>query len=451
MIKKICYIFLCLILTSCSLFPKLNLFDDSEKDLEPKYESKKEWELQLSVKRMQLDNHVLQEGRYLFINERSEDEKSFFISKIDLETGSYIWKSQIINHAYPETAPALLERDGKKYIFILCNNNKLYGELFFCFNEENGELLASIYAKNQKVTISHQLLPCNGNIYYAGAYIFKGEYYEPEEKFDGFLRLNIEKINFEKPADEVQEIAIDLLWEDEEQHYPIHMYPVKKDNVIFFVTWNSEDASENGHVTIVAYDTDTMSVKWQVNTYNNPGYGLNNMYILDEKLFILSGTAVGCFNINDGSVIYEVRPTMEQIKNELIVSTSHWLAGMDYYDGKLYVTNLNSSGTASSMGCKPEVIKNIICFDTKDGSYVWGYLPPHASSLCSRPVIVNGKCFVNCFFSLRVFDAKTGELLGRDDSIYGNPFAHSVSYNNKFITYNLINEETWCLVAISGD
>ena len=217
------------------------------------------------------------------------------------------------------------------------------------------------------------------------------------------------------------------------------------------ITWNREDASENGHVTIVAYDTDTMSVKWQVNTYNNPGYGLNNMYILDEKLFILSGTAVGCFNINDGNVIYEVRPTMEQIKNELIVSTPQWLAGMDYYDGKLYVTNLNNSGTASSMGCKPEVIKNIICFDTKDGSYVWGYLPPHASSLCSRPVIVNGKCFVNCFFSLRVFDAKTGELLGRDDSIYGNGFAHSVSYNNKFITYNLINEETWCLVAISGD
>lgn len=140
--------------------------DTEETIIEPKCTLEREWTLQLSVKRMQSDDKVFQDGRYLYINEQLENKEDLYVSKIDLETGKYVWKSLVREGGYLITAPTVLKRDGKKYVFALSERNGSGGQSFFCFDETTGELLASIFSKGQYVGISDYILSCNGNIYY---------------------------------------------------------------------------------------------------------------------------------------------------------------------------------------------------------------------------------------------------------------------------------------------
>ena len=85
-----------------------------------------------------------------------------------------------------------------------------------------------------------------------------------------------------------------------------------------------------------------------------------------------------------------------------------------------------------------EFCKNVICVSAKDGKYVWGDLPPDSASLSSIPIVIDDKAYFFCSnnVGLRVYNAKTGELLGSNAMFRTDSMGIPVLYNDTIIFYN---------------
>ena len=128
------------------------------------------------------------------------------------------------------------------------------------------------------------------------------------------------------------------------------------------------------------------------------------------------------------------------MKTQMDVTGGMYSRGISYWDGKFYYTNTAGWSAPELSGIPREYMKNILCIDT-DGNYVWGDLPKNTGSLYTNPQVIKGQCLVAASDSLRVYDAKTGKLLGADNKATCFGFSQTLSYKDEFIYYSFNYEE----------
>ena len=81
----------------------------------------------------------------------------------------------------------------------------------------------------------------------------------------------------------------------------------------------------------------------------------------------------------------------------------------------------------------PNLVQNVIVLD-KDFNIIWSDYIDGIGSLENRPVVVDGKLFIETYLGLFVYDALTGERIGGTSAIsafFSHPYF--TEYNGMFI------------------
>ena len=127
------------------------------------------------------------------------------------------------------------------------------------------------------------------------------------------------------------------------------------------------------------------------------------------------------------------------------------LCGIWYDDGRLYYTTVGSTETASQTGMSKDLVYSLVCIDAKTLKFLWGFHPVSGTS-STYPVVKDGKAYIVTHIDgLRVFDAKTGKLLGVDKSIIAWGNEANVLYKDYFIFFNKnfkTNRATLCAIRM---
>ena len=228
-----------------------------------------------------------------------------------------------------------------------------------------------------------------------------------------------------------------MAWTNTENYEVISVYPVEKDGIIYFITYFRivDPWTEYDHTIMGAYDTKTDSMVWQRTSEKQDGWGNDNMCIVGDKLYIM-GQAQGCYNLSDGSIVWEQRQTVEEMHSEVGIDASLYSLGITYFGGKIYFTNTGGCRSSEMTGIDNDLIKNIQCIDASDGKYLWGDLPDGSGSLCTRPIVIDNQCFVMGWDNLRIYNATTGELIGVDNSVKSIGQELNAEYDGMFIYFD---------------
>lgn len=443
--------FLTNLFTSCgSLFNS-----NSNTTNEPVYNQRKVWTLQTDS--FYDSWFYKQYGQYFYICEtdKTGGDKKYFYSKIDLSNGTRVWKTQSFegpNRKYPLSVNV----NGKKYIAVhaysypVKNDSSLDIAKIMLFSDETGQLEATIQYRqylesfevldNEPGHIGWGWLFVNGSIYWPTRPSYKrGTDLKTATDLirPGLAKLDLSSVDFTKPADELQYIQPTMAWTNTENYEVISVYPVEKDGIIYFITYFRivDPWTEYDHTIMGAYDTKTDSMVWQRTSEKQDGWGNDNMCIVDDKLYIM-GQAQGCYNLSDGSTVWEQRQTVDELHREVGIDASMCALGITYNNGKFYFTNTGGYLSSKMTGIDESLIKNIQCIDANNGKYIWGDLPEGSGSLDTRPIVIDGQCFVVGCDNLRVYNATSGELIGVDNSVSSIGTELNAEYNGMFIYFD---------------
>ena len=380
-----------------------------------------------------------QYGRYYYIVEYdSNDGEDFFYSKVDLTNGNKVWSSKVFPFK-AHAVPLKVKLNNKDCIIIAGHHSVTY-----ILDDENGELLASIVFYQEY--LSEQFDIFNRNSYswvFVDNCLYWGSHVSDEIGDDGniiinsnpqgLVKLDLSKVDFTKPAEEEQFIEPVMAWTNNDDRQIIYMYPVVKDDIIYFVTRDKWE--KQGYCNIGAFDTVSGKLKWKKKSNSLTGNGWNNMCIADDKLYVIE-VGQGCYDLKTGETIWEQRQEVEELKDNYGIEASIYSRGITYWEGKLYFTNITSWTAASTLGVDEKYINNIECIDANTGKFIWGDMPKDSGSLDTKPHIVNGKCLVVAWDNLRVYDAVNGNLIGVDNSFISCGKELNASYEDLFVFFD---------------
>lgn len=395
---------------SCKLFAS----EDEQNDTEPIYTPDIVWTLETKCVWPYSDE--LRYEQYLYIVEStyrySNLPDEFNIAKIDLQTGKYEWRSPIV--AGVEDSSVIKSNDN---LFIQADNGLLY-----CFNDADGALRATI-----KLT--------DGEMSWWGKILAYKEYLYWGSSTKNLMRFDTQKINFSQPPDVAQSLSPKSIWSG---IWSIGAMPIIDNDIIYILTANGKYYAEESYSTLAAIDASTNAVEWEKNfTFNEEGFPIGGktnqpLQIIGDNIYVID-YAIGCYNKNTGTKIYEERQTLDDLMHEVSLEVSIFAPGVTYSNGRFYYVTSSHSANATSTGRPEKYNKNIICINAKNGKYVWGDMPPRGVTLGTTPVIINGKCYVLSDMGLRVYNANTGKLIGVDKTIgtLGEDRPHQ--YNDMFI------------------
>ena len=406
----------------------------------PAYEQDKVWTLHTTA--YSCSDRGQQYGRYYYILEykRSGKNKEIFYSKIDLKYGERLWSTP--TYSTFRCYPLLITRNGKNYILI---KNRGFID---CYDDATGLKTTTItyfendIEKNRTYMRASNWILVDDSIYWPNS----PDYNPHNTEKPGIIKLDLSSVDFSEGAPETQYVKPALVWQNRYDDQSVMMTPVAKDGVIYFITFNQfekYDASIMG-----AYDTRADTLRWEKKTYKLFGYGFVNMYIVDDRLYILEDPSQGCYDISTGKTLWEQTFSLEEMKKQMSVGASIYSVGITWWNKKFYFTNTAGYLSSEMSGIPEEFITNIQCID-ENGKFIWGDLPEGSGSLWTKPEVVNGKCLVVVWDSLRVYDAETGEILGVDYSVKSLGMDKNAVYDDMFIYFNLDQETlTSELVAI---
>lgn len=385
-----------------------------------------------------------QYGQYYYIIEyKTAPDKDFVYSKIDLKNGEKVWESKIFNLS-SKYSPVKANINGMDCLIILDSK-----DFFYFIDDNTGSLLASLtFYKNENYGKLNtdwddyvmgnptKFLFANNCLYWTNRFTDK-MYENPHEKLQGIVKLDLSMLNFSNP-DDFQYIKPSLVWINSDVRQWIHMVPVEQDGVFYFLTYNQ--FLKDPYCILGAFDTSTDSILWLNKENKLTGSGYRNMLIADDKLFVIE-EGQGCYDLKTGEAIWEQYQTEEERNSQIDICASFYSSGISYSDGLLYYTNTMGQYTSSLYGVEKENVKNIQCLDAKTGNFVWGDLPNNPGSLYTNPMVLNNQCFVVGWENLRVYDSKTGKLIGIDNSVKSHGMERTISYENMFIYFCKIAEE----------
>ncbi|MBP5601408.1 MAG: hypothetical protein J6X78_01655 [Treponema sp.] len=424
-LKKIFIPILFLLFTSCNTDTLRSFFFDTneEEDIpkEKKYNPDIIWRLNTET---YIENYPVQEGQYLYIQELPAMDK-INIAKIDLSMGTYVWKSDIVRYANSYGGCVT----DKYYCFFDFDN---YLKIF---NKETGYLITTvIMSENEKEREAYA--PYTTSLFFYNDALYWGNAANETDVVTGIMKLDLNNIDYNTRSQILNPECVYQLRSDE--GFFSSKFIIDGD-ILYGLTYNTNyfNSGYKGSAFLFSFDIKTFEIKWRKQIDNICGFNPECIKLDGDKLFIFD-VGIFCFDKKTGNFIFSKEQTSEDLKKEIHLSASLDLCGIYQCNGKFYYTRNAYVGSNEQLGRPEKYNKNIICWDGNTFKLAWGDLPPYkeGSSLQTRPVVVNRKCFVVTNTGLRVYDADTGEFFGvwRDIKNLGRDL--NASYKNMFIFFD---------------
>ena len=435
------FILSALLLTACSscdfLFNNNKQKDDGK---EPTYSPNYAWQLQLDGRR--IGSQPYTEGQYLYLIEYLIGTETVQLVKIDMETGRYVWKAETIADGHKWYSSNIVKADNKLY-FMRPNKGSIY-----CYADNDGKLLAQIQigiteADAIRNRCSLETIVTDGTALYWGS---KGE--PGTAPISGhLLKLDINTMDYTKCSTVQICVPHSLYTKENRRECIFWSAPVVDDNMLYFNTYNRD--YPDGYSTLVAIDLQSKTVKWEKKLSGVAGTTLNTLLVRDDILYVINSSLLR-INKHTGDIL--TRYDSEENSTEHPATTpSPYLCGIWYDNGRLYYTTICSSDAHSQTGIPEKFIYSLVCIDAKTLKFLWGFHPVSGTS-STYPVVKDGKAYIVTHIDgLRVFDAKSGKLLGVDKSIIAWGDESNVLYKDYFIFFNTdfkTNRATLCAIRV---
>ena len=437
------FILSALLLTACSSFDFL-FNNNKQKDdgKEPTYSPNYAWQLKLDGRR--IGSQPYTEGRYFYLIEYLSDTKTVQLVKIDMETGRYVWKAETIDDGH-EWYSSNIVKAGNKLYFMRPNSGLIY-----CYAENDGKLLArtqigTTEAEALRNSCSLETIVTDGTALYWGS---EGE--PGTTPISGhLLKLDINTIDYTKYSTIQVCIPHSLYTKGTRYECTFWSAPIIDGDILFFNTFNIKHP--DGYSTLVAIDLQSEMVKWEKKLHGLRGRVNNDLIIKDNILYMLDTTALLRLDKHTGEVLTRYDDEKDPPYTQPLMIPTVSLCGIWYDDGRLYYTTVGSTETASQTGMSKDLVYSVVCIDAKTLKFLWGFHPVSGTS-STYPVVKGGKAYIVTHIDgLRVFDAKSGKLLGVDKSIIAWGDEANVLYKDYFIFFNKnfkTNRATLCAIRV---
>ncbi|EPF29612.1 hypothetical protein DWB79_01585 [Treponema medium] len=437
------FILSALLLTACSscdlLFNNTKQKDDGK---EPTYSPNYAWQLKLDGRR--IGSQPYTEGRYFYLIEYLSDTKAVQLVKIDMETGRYVWKAETLDDGH-EWYSSNIVKAGNKLYFMRPNSGLIY-----CYAENDGKLLArtqigTTEAEALRNSCSLETIVTDGTALYWGS---EGE--PGTTPISGhLLKLDINTIDYTKHSTVQICVPHSLYTKGTRYECTFWSAPIIDGNILFFNTFNIKHPE--GYSTLVAIDLQSEMVKWEKKLHGLRGRVNNDLIIKDNILYMLDTTALLRVDKHTGEVLTRYDDEKDPPYTQPLMIPTVSLCGIWYDDGRLYYTTVGSTETASQTGMSKDLVYSLVCIDAKTLKFLWGFHPVSGTS-STYPVVKDEKAYIVTHIDgLRVFDAKTGKLLGVDKSIVAWGDEANVLYKDYFIFFNTnfkTNRATLCAIRV---
>lgn len=434
------FILSALLLTACSscdlLFNNTKQKDDGK---EPAYTPNYAWQLKLDG--TQIGSQMYIQQQFLYLVERIHREGADIqLVKIDMETGVYVWKADQISDG-EQWRSSNVVKVGNKLYFMRPNKGLIY-----CYAENNGKLLAQIQIGTTETEAIYNRCSLE-TIVTDGTALYWGSAGDPGSISAHLLKLDLDTIDYTQNGAIQIRVPRSLYTKADWRQCIFWAAPIIDNGVLYFNTLNRD--YPDGYSTLVAIDLQSETVKWEKQLYGVAGTTLNTLLVRDDILYVINSSLLRV-NKHTGDIL--TRYDSEENSTEHPATTpSPSLCGIWYDDGRLYYTTICSSDAHSQTGIPEKFIYSLVCIDAKTLKFLWGFHPVSGTS-STYPVVKDGKAYIVTHIDgLRVFDAKTGKLLGVDKSIIAWGDEANVLYKDYFIFFNKnfkTNRATLCAIRV---
>ena len=434
------FILSALLLTACSscdlLFNNTKQKDDGK---EPAYTPNYAWQLKLDG--TQIGSQMYIQQQFLYLVERIHREGADIqLVKIDMETGVYVWKADQISDG-EQWRSSNVVKVGNKLYFMRPNKGLIY-----CYAENNGKLLAQIQIGTTETEAIYNRCSLE-TIVTDGTALYWGSAGEPGSISAHLLKLDLDTIDYTQNGAIQIRVPRSLYTKADWRQCIFWAAPIIDNGVLYFNTLNRD--YPDGYSTLVAIDLQSETVKWEKQLSGVAGTTLNTLLVRDDILYVINSSLLRV-NKYTGDIL--TRYDSEENSTEHPATTpSPSLCGIWYDDGRLYYTTICSSDAHSQTGIPEKFIYSLVCIDAKTLKFLWGFHPVSGTS-STYPVVKDGKAYIVTHIDgLRVFDAKTGKLLGVDKSIIAWGNEANVLYKDYFIFFNKnfkTNRATLCAIRV---
>ena len=428
------FILSALLLTACS---SCNLLfnNNKQKDPEPLYTPNYAWQLKLDG--TQIGSQMYIQQQFLYLVERiHREDADIQLVKIDMETGRYVWKADQISDGEEWRSSNVVKACNKLY-FMRKNG------IIYCYSDVDGTLLARIQVGTTEQEALHNTYRLE-TIVTDGTALYWGSAGDPNAHL---LKLDLNTIDYTQNGAIQIRIPHSLYTKADWRQCIFWAAPIIDDNVLYFNTYNRD--YPDGYSTLVAIDLQSETVKWEKKLHGVAGTTLNTLLVRDDILYVINSSLLR-INKHTGDIL--TRYDSEENSMEHPATTpSPSLCGIWYDDGRLYYTTICSSDAHSQTGIPEKFIYSLVCIDAKTLKFLWGFHPVSGTS-STYPVVKDGKAYIVTHIDgLRVFDAKTGKLLGVDKSIIAWGDEANVLYKDYYIFFNKdfkTNRATLCAIRV---
>ena len=434
------FILSALLLTACSscdlLFNNTKQKDDGK---EPAYTPNYAWQLKLDG--TQIGSQMYIQQQFLYLVERiHREDADIQLVKIDMETGVYVWKADQISDG-EQWRSSNVVKVGNKLYFMRPNKGLIY-----CYAENNGKLLARIQIGTTETEAIYNRCSLE-TIVTDGTALYWGSAGEPGSISAHLLKLDLDTIDYTQNGAIQIRVPRSLYTKADWRQCIFWSAPIIDDNMLYFNTYNRD--YPDGYSTLVAIDLQSEMVKWEKKLHGLQGVVHNPLLIQKNIIYILD-TSLLRIDKQNGDILNrydEIGPPFTQPMMIPAIS----LCGIWYDNDRLYYTTVASTETPSQTGDSWELVYSLVCIDAKTLKFLWGFHPVSGSS-STYPVVKDGKAYIVTHIDgLRVFDAKTGKLLGVDKSIIAWGNEANVLYKDYFIFFNKnfkTNRATLCAIRV---
>ena len=432
------FILSALLLTACS---SCNLLfnNNKQKDTEPVYTPNYAWQLKLDG--TQIGSQMYIQQQFLYLVERiHREDADIQLVKIDMETGAYVWKADQISDG-EQWRSSNVVKVGNKLYFMRPNKGLIY-----CYAENNGKLLARIQIGTTETEAIYNRCSLE-TIVTDGTALYWGSAGEPGSISAHLLKLDLDTIDYTQNGAIQIRVPRSLYTKADWRQCIFWAAPIIDNGVLYFNTLNRD--YPDGYSTLVAIDLQSETVKWEKQLSGVAGTTLNTLLVQDDILYVINSSLLRV-NKYTGEIL--TRYDSEENSTEHPATTpSPSLCGIWYDDGRLYYTTICSSDAHSQTGIPEKFIYSLVCIDAKTLKFLWGFHPVSGTS-STYPAVKDGKAYIVTHIDgLRVFDAKTGKLLGVDKSIIAWGDEANVLYKDYFIFFNKnfkTNRATLCAIRV---
>lgn len=205
--------------------------------------------------------------------------------------------------------------------------------------------------------------------------------------------------------------------------------------ILYFLTSDLLRHQGEEICTLYAYNLETKETLWKKEFPTITGTMDCSLQICNDRLYFIETDYLCCFNKNNGEIIWKKEQTEEDKYKEVWCAPHFALRELILEDNKVFFSGDLCEAVLPDIKYPKENIKNLFCYDLKNGKYVWGDLIPRTAMINAVMVVNDGKLFISTIEGFRIYDKDNGKLLG-DYTEYRDEASNVFYYDNKYIFFD---------------